>query len=190
MRKFSVKHLLGMSASPTAMAAAAAADEEEKKKSAATEADDDSEDDAKKSKSKSKSKGSEDDDAEDADDGEEDDGETDDSDDEKAKASRAARQQERTRCATIITSAEADGRLALACHFAFNTGLSAKAAIASLTAAPKTQVAATTGLAAAMAAQGNPNIGSDGKGADAPTDHGWGTAVAKAENLTGRKPAK
>lgn len=189
MRKFSVKHMLGLSASPAALAAAAA-EEEEKRKAAAAEDDGDDEA-AKKSKSKStESDDKTDDDGDDADDDADDSDREDDEDDddEQAKAGRVARQQERERCGSIITSAEAEGRLALACHFAFNTGLSAKSAIASLKAAPKTQAAGTgAGLAAAMERFGNPKLGTDGKDAAAGADHGWDSAIARAEELSGRR---
>ncbi|MGF7175853.1 hypothetical protein [Azospirillum doebereinerae] len=56
---------------------------------------------------------------------------------------------ERERCAAILAAPAAAGRVQLACHLAFNTGLSVADAVTALEAAPST--------AAAPEAPGNPN---------------------------------
>ncbi|MFC3674667.1 hypothetical protein [Ferrovibrio xuzhouensis] len=98
----------------------------------------------------------EDDDGEDAEDAAED--EDDDADKPKAKAAAA----ERTRIRSILTHEAAAGRESLAQHFAFGTGLSAKAAIAALAAAPKGTAKGALGIA--MAGLGTPKVGASAGG--------------------------
>lgn len=73
-------------------------------------------------------------------------------DDEEGGKSAGAR--ERKRIASIIGSNAAKGRGNLAQHFAFNTSMSVKDALAALAAAPK----GGTGLADTMASAGNPDL--------------------------------
>lgn len=157
MRKFGVLAGFGRNA-------ARAAEEEAKKKAkvAKAEEDDQDETEAEDEEDDTEEDAAEDDDTEDGDASAED-GESDEDDEDSKQGARKARRQERKRCRAIVTSAEADGRLALACHFAFNTSMSAKSAIAGLKAAPKSEAGGKGGLAAAMAQLGNPKIGMDGK---------------------------
>lgn len=86
----------------------------------------------------------------------------------------AARLAERRRCAAILSAPEAAGQVVLACHLAFNTGLSAAAAIGTLKAtAPAATPAGGKGkLAAAMGAQRQPHLGAGGAAASTPEDAG------------------
>lgn len=69
------------------------------------------------------------------------------------------------RCKAILSSGEAKGREDLAHHLAFETDITAEAAIAALGKAPKAlaePAPAANRFEAAMAAVGNPNVGPDG----------------------------
>lgn len=82
----------------------------------------------------------------------------------KGEGAKAGSDAERTRISAILTHAEAEGRSKLAQHLAFKTTQSVEDAAAMLAAAPK-EVAAkdpTNRFAAAMDAQGNPNLVPDG----------------------------
>lgn len=87
------------------------------------------------------------------------------------------RKAERRRCAAIFGHAAAAKNPALACHLAFNTGMSSAHAIDCLQKAPTAATAASS-----RRAEGNPRIGPDG----ARTDPGkqaeglWDRAHAKA----------
>jgi hypothetical protein len=130
---------------------ASAAEDDDDDKDRAAEDDDNGEDD--------KDRAEEDDDDEKA---EEDDEEEED----KPKGSAAARQSaraatkaERVRCRAIFTSKHAAGRVAVACSLAFDTGMSAKAAIGVLKSLPREGSAAGAGqpsLSDRMAALGGP----------------------------------
>lgn len=96
---------------------------------------------------------------------------------------------ERERIALITTASEAEGRLALAQHLAFETDMAAEAALKALAAAP---LAAPPGrpsrLAAAMAVTRQPNVG-DGGGEQDPDGRqaiaaGWGRAFARVAPAT------
>lgn len=88
-----------------------------------------------------------------------DEGGGDDSDKEASRqAIAAACADERQRCAAIFASPEAQGRIAMACELAFNTELSAEAAIGIMKATPAQR---SGRLASAMATLGNPSVGSD-----------------------------
>jgi ClpP class serine protease len=83
---------------------------------------------------------------------------------ERANATTAAEKAAQERIAAILGHAEAQGRDALAKHFAFDTALAADVAIAALTKAPKEAPAVTAPknpLAAAMTSAPNPNVGPD-----------------------------
>lgn len=75
----------------------------------------------------------------------------------------AAKQEERQRIQAIIGSDEAQGRTALANHFAFSTDMSVESALAALTVAPaEAQTpAAPNRLMAAMEQEEQPNIGAE-----------------------------
>ena len=130
---------------------ASAAEDDDDEKDRAAEEDDDGDDD--------KDRAEHDDDDEKA---EEDDEEEED----KPKGSGAARQSaraatkaERARCRAIFTSKHAAGRVAAACSLAFDTGMSAKAAIGVLRSLPREGSAAGAGqpsLSDRMAALGGP----------------------------------
>ncbi len=106
---------------------------------------------------------------------EEDADEDDDEDaDEEARGRRRARKRERARCAAIILAA-APETFALAAHLAFNTGISAKAALRTLAAAAPAQGAEAkravrTPLDARMAATPVPALGSEAPGAPSDAD--------------------
>jgi hypothetical protein len=131
---------------------ASAAEDDDDDKDRAAEDDDDGEDD------KDRAEHDDDDDkAEDDDDDEEED---------KPKgsaatrqAARAATKAERARCRAIFTSKHTAGRVAAACSLAFDTGMSAKAAIGVLKSLPREGSAAGAGqpsLSDRMAALGGP----------------------------------
>ena len=80
-----------------------------------------------------------------------------------------ARQDERTRCASIFAAPEAEGRVQLAAQLAFTTDLSAEQAVGILKASPAATAPANP-FAAAMGSVPNPQIGADaeaGTGDDA-----------------------
>lgn len=86
------------------------------------------------------------------------------------------RRRERKRNAAVFASPHASGREALAATLAFTTGMSADQIITTLQATPAGK---SGGLAAAMAAQPNPNLGGGGGPA---TKAGAGSAlIANAE---------
>ncbi|MBU8547244.1 MULTISPECIES: hypothetical protein [Roseomonadaceae] len=75
------------------------------------------------------------------------------------QAARSATKAERARCRAIFTSKHAAGRVAAACSLAFDTGMSAKAAIGVLKSLPREGSAAGAGqpsLSDRMAALGGP----------------------------------
>ncbi|MGX9963159.1 hypothetical protein ACVFYP_07535 [Roseomonas sp. F4] len=75
------------------------------------------------------------------------------------QSARAATKAERARCRAIFTSKHAAGRVAAACSLAFDTGMSAKAAIGVLKSLPREGSAAGAGqpsLSDRMAALGGP----------------------------------
>jgi hypothetical protein len=161
-------HLLGLGKNS---AKAVKADDEDKKpdvdaEEQDTDQDEDEvdkkEDEAKKAKASKKAEDPDDKDEDpDAEDEEE---EVDAEEDEKKEDSNAkkARKAERTRCAAIFKAAAAANRPDMAAHFAFETNLSAKAAIAALTvaAAPFASLAPKKpSLAVRMAEQANPVVG-------------------------------
>lgn len=103
-------------------------------------------------------------------------------------ASKAAQ----TRIAGILTHAEADGRRALAEHFAFESGMSIEDAGKALAKAPKEAkpvVAAANPLAAAMAKEPNPQVGAD---AAVAGSEGGDDEVERLANfvMTAGKPTK
>lgn len=80
-----------------------------------------------------------------------------------------ARQDERTRCASIFAAPEAEGRVQLAAQLAFTTDLSAEQAVGILKASPAATAPANP-FAAAMGSVPNPQVGADaeaGAGDDA-----------------------
>lgn len=84
-----------------------------------------------------------------------------------------ARQDERTRCASIFAAPEAEGRVQLAAQLAFTTDLSAEQAVGILKASPAATAPAAAPanpFAAAMGSVPNPQVGADaeaGSGDDA-----------------------
>lgn len=164
-KPFSFAHLIGLGAS--------ASEEEDDKKSKRAKArraeederDDDAEDDDRDDDAEEDER---DDDAEDDDDpdaSEEDD--SDDDDDRKeGKAAKSARIAERKRCARIFGSKHAAANPSLAASLAFNTGMSAAAAIDVLAStAPATQPQATRkrSLDQRMQESENVRLGQDGE---------------------------
>lgn len=98
-------------------------------------------------------------------------------------ALKAAARAERRRCAAILGSKHAKGRVAMACELAFDpkTTLSAEHAVRILAAAPQEQPVGT--FAAAMAAQPKPDIGQDSArtAVEAPGRRLVANAKARAE---------
>ncbi|MFZ2611703.1 MAG: hypothetical protein WAX32_11860 [Raoultella planticola] len=164
-KPFSFAHLIGLGAS--------ASEEEDDKKSKRAKArraeederDDDAEDDDRDDDAEEDER---DDDAEDDDDpdaSEEDDSDDDD-DRKKGKAAKSARIAERKRCARIFGSKHAAANPSLAASLAFNTGMSAAAAIDVLAStAPATQPQATRNrsLDQRMQESENVRLGQDGE---------------------------
>lgn len=164
-KPFSFAHLIGLGAS--------ASEEEDDKKSKRAKArraeederDDDAEDDDRDDDAEEDER---DDDAEDDDDpdaSEEDDSDDDD-DRKKGKAAKSARIAERKRCARIFGSKHAAANPSLAASLAFNTGMSAAAAIDVLAStAPATQPQATRqrSLDQRMQESENVRLGQDGE---------------------------
>ncbi len=128
--------------------------EDEKDKEATEEEDDDEKDD---DKEKSKAEDGDDDDADAEDDDDEDDKEKDENKDVKK-----GRKAERHRCATIFASEHAAGRPSLAASLAFNTPMSAKAAINVLAGAGLEVQPGRKSLDARMQQIPNVKIGPDG----------------------------
>ncbi|SAQ61137.1 Uncharacterised protein [Klebsiella michiganensis] len=165
-KPFSFAHLIGLGAS--------ASEEEDDKKSKKAKArraeederDDDAEDDERDDDAEEDER---DDDAEDDDDdpdaSEEDD--SDDDDDRKeGKAAKSARIAERKRCARIFGSKYAAANPSLAASLAFNTGMSAAAAIdvlASTAPAQKLQATRKRSLDQRMQESENVRLGQDGE---------------------------
>lgn len=164
-KPFSFAHLIGLGAS--------ASEEEDDKKSKRAKArraeederDDDAEDDDRDDDAEEDER---DDDAEDDDDpdaSEEDD--SDDDDDRKeGKAAKSARIAERKRCARIFGSKHAAANPSLAASLAFNTGMSAAAAIdvlASTTPATQPQATRKRSLDQRMQESENVRLGQDGE---------------------------
>jgi ClpP class serine protease len=120
---------------------------------------------------------------------------------ERAGAARAA-QDERARVATIVQSEHAIGRFGLASHLAFETDMSAEAAVRAMSAAPKEANASQSPnlFAAHMARIGNPNIapdetaaGASASGSGADEDEAAYAARLAAQHNAARgvsKPAK
>ena len=164
-KPFSFAHLIGLGAS--------ASEEDDDKKSKRAKArraeederDDDAEDDDRDDDAEEDER---DDDAEDDDDpdaSEEDDSDDDD-DRKKGKAAKSARIAERKRCARIFGSKHAAANPSLAASLAFNTGMSAAAAIDVLAStAPATQPQATRNrsLDQRMQESENVRLGQDGE---------------------------
>ncbi|ELA2964427.1 hypothetical protein [Klebsiella variicola] len=182
-KPFSFAHLIGLGAS--------ASEEEDDKKSKKAKArraeeederDDDAEDDERDDDAEEDER---DDDAEDDDDdpdaSKEDD--SDDDDDRKeGKAAKSARIAERKRCARIFGSKHAAANPSLAASLAFNTGMSAAAAIdvlASTAPASKPQATRKRSLDQRMQESENVRLGQDGE----KTSGGKATLVNKMTSL-------
>ncbi|SXF43139.1 Uncharacterised protein [Klebsiella variicola] len=182
-KPFSFAHLIGLGAS--------ASEEEDDKKSKKAKArraeeederDDDAEDDERDDDAEEDER---DDDAEDDDDdpdaSKEDD--SDDDDDRKEdKAAKSARIAERKRCARIFGSKHAAANPSLAASLAFNTGMSAAAAIdvlASTAPASKPQATRKRSLDQRMQESENVRLGQDGE----KTSGGKATLVNKMTSL-------
>lgn len=174
----SFAHLLGR---PTPAAASTKAEDEdmeedEEAKGAEDSDEEDESDDKKDAKAKKAKKAKEDD--EDETDAENDDSDEDGDDDEdtdKDGAKKAGRKAERARCAAIFGAKSAGTRPDLAAHLAFNTDLSAKAAVALLDAAAigHQPTKGRRSLDERMSAVKTPNPGQDGGQApDANTAEG------------------
>lgn len=86
-------------------------------------------------------------------------------DEEETPAARAARRRERRRCAAILGSREAAGRVPLACSLAFDTNLSPNAARKVLAAAPREGFGGSSPLSAAMRQVRSPKLGPGGDAA-------------------------
>lgn len=168
-------HLLGLPA-----AAAARAEEDEDKKQRADESDDDyakrMEEEDKKGdedeKGAKKAEGGDDDAGDDEKDEAKAKGKAEggDDEDEEGDKEKAARQSERARCAAIFASPAAGARPDMAAHLAFNTDLSAKAAVDML-GAFAAGGAQPSNLASRMAGVKTPNVGASapaGKQATGP----------------------
>lgn len=109
--------------------------------------------------------------------------------DEEPKARKARASGERGRIAAILDSPHARGRSRLAKHLALNTGLSAKAAIGILKAAPKAggaaaKKAAGSAFDAAMRAAGNPRVGT-GRAVSATAEDEAASRITAAAKLIG-----
>lgn len=108
----------------------------------------------------------------------------DDSDDEEMKhAVRAARRAERARCAAIFADRAAASNPQLACHLAFQTGMSAADAIAAMRAVPVSVSASPS------RASRNPSLGTGGElsgGSRAAIETSWERAMSRAAG-TSRK---
>ncbi|WP_317201476.1 hypothetical protein [Janthinobacterium sp.] len=154
-------HLLGMSATKV--------EDDDGMKQGVDESDEDyakrmEDEEKKKEEDAKKAKKAEDEKKkEDADKGD-DDVDNGDGDDKKEKA---ARQNERARCAAIFSCSAAGARPDMAAHLAFNTDMNAKAATDMLQAIAAGTPAAAGGLAQRMSAVKTPNVGS---GAGASVD--------------------
>ncbi len=134
------------------------AEEDDKDKEDAEDDDqDDNKDDDKKDGKKAKSRADDSDDDDDDADAEEEDDDDDDKDKKKD-----AKKAERDRCAKIFASEYAAGRPALAASLAFNTSLSAKAAIAVLAGAGVEAPAGRKSLDERMQQVKSVKIGPDG----------------------------
>ena len=97
-----------------------------------------------------------------------------------------ARTAERNRCASIFASKHAAGRTATAAELAFNTNLTAEAAINVLKATPADGKA--SGLASAMSSVRNPQIG-DEAGDTRPNAGGFGSGKSLVANAKKRAEA-
>lgn len=90
-----------------------------------------------------------------------------DEEDEKDAKKKAARMRERARCSAIFASSAAGTRPDLAAHFAFNTSLSRRDAVATLEVAAQGSAAPRKGtLATRMDREPNPKVGSEGGSGD------------------------
>jgi hypothetical protein len=169
MSMWNFNHLLGRGASASeddeddkqkSKKAKSRAEEDDKDKEDAEDDDqDDDKDDDKKEGKKAKSSRADDSDDDDDDaDAEEDDEDDDEEKDKKKDAKKA----ERDRCARIFASKHAAGRPSLAASLAFNTPLSAKAAIAVLASSGLEVPAGRKSLDARMQELPSVTIGSDG----------------------------
>lgn len=164
-KPFSFAHLLGLGAS--------ASEEDEDKKSKKAKArraeEDERDDDAEDDERDDAEEDERDDDAEDDDDepeASEDDDSDDDDDRKEGKAAKGARIAERKRCARIFGSKHAAANPSLAASLAFNTGMSAAAAIDVLAStAPASQPQATRkrSLDQRMQESENIRLGQDGE---------------------------
>jgi signal peptide peptidase SppA len=85
---------------------------------------------------------------------------------------------ERARIKSILQSEAATGRSEMAAHLAFETDLSTEVALGLLEKSPKVAAQSPLGLASAMAATPQPNIGSE-----APTEFGAPTASSMASTI-------
>ena len=160
-------HLLGLPA------ASASGPEDDEKKQRAEESDEDyakrmeadDKDDGEGDEKKGAKKAEGDDDKKD--DAKSEGGKEEQPDDEDDKE-KAARKSERARCAAIFASASAGARPDMAAHLAFNTDMSASAAVDMLSAISAGSAVQPRGLASRMAAVSTPNVGASapaGKGA-------------------------
>lgn len=160
-KPFSFAHLIGFGAS-----ASEEEDDKKSKKAKARRAEEDERDDAEDDERDDDAEEDErDDDAEDDDDAEEDD--SDDDDDRKeGKAAKSARIAERKRCARIFGNKHAAANPSLAASLAFNTGMSAAAAIdvlASTAPTSKPQATRKRSLDQRMQESENVRLGQDGE---------------------------
>ncbi len=188
-------HLLGRGASASeddqddkqkSKKAKSRAEEDDKDKEDAEDDDqDDGKDDNKKEGKKAKSNRADDSDDDDDDaDVEEDDG--DEKDDDK-KEGKKARKAERDRCAKIFASQHAAGRPALAANLAFNTNMSAAAAIEVLAAASPEVSAGRKSLDARMQELPAVKIGPDGEAEGQSTSALVSRATSLYNQAKGRK---
>jgi hypothetical protein len=160
--------------------------EEEEKERARKAAEEEKEREAKRAK---KAKGEDDDDDADME-------EKDDADDEeegkRAGRAKGARQRERIRCAKILAAGIEAGRVNQACVFAFDSGLTASAAIAALGAAdldaPKPAATRSSRLSERMSAVQTPNPGANSSAAPSadPAKALADRIVAVAERVRGK----
>ena len=160
-------HLLGF---------AKAEDDEEARKAKRAEDGDDGDEEGKKSRKARKAKKA----ADDGDDGDEE-------DDSKAKS---AVRRDRARCASIVAHGIKAGRVRQACVMAFDTELSARAAIASIDASIEDAgKPRNADLSSRMAAADVPRVGSEA-GAAAPAGMSPVAAAIIAAGEKARSPAK
>ncbi len=159
---------------------------EDKEDDCCEEDDGDEKDDDKKEGKKAKSSRADESDDDDDDDA---DAEEDDDDDDKddKKEGKKARKAERDRCAKIFASQHAAGRPALAANLAFNTNMSAAAAIEVLAAASPEVSAGRKSLDARMQELPAVKIGPDGEAEGQSTSALVSRATSLYNQAKGRK---